>query len=373
MIAKSLFLFILLILLPDVVLWWRYLKQKPRWAQVAWFVPGLLLIVMAIWLSRQPDFVPDDMTWINVFLLFMGLIALPKLLFAITAFCGRKGWIVSSVLTPLVWFVLIYGAFFGPEQLEVRRVELSFSDLPAGFDGYRIVQFSDAHVGSIDSLLLQRAVDSINAEKADLVVFTGDLQNKEPQEILHYQPLLSTIKGKDGVVSVIGNHDYSDYIDAPYDVKAMNEEYTIGMQQDMKWTVLVNGRKRICRDGDTIYVAGLDNDGEGRFPQRGNINAALWGLSRETFVVMLEHDPSAWRRKILPHSHAQLTLSGHTHGMQFRLFGWSPLSLFQRHVQGLYQAGPRYLYVSKGLGGVVPFRFGCKPEIVVITLRKVRD
>ena len=370
MIAKSLFLFVLLILLPDLLLCYRFLRAKRWWWQLLWFFPGLLLIAATIWLSRQPDFVPDDMTWLNLYMLLMGLFTLPKAVFALCSLCGRKGWIAGAVLVPVVWYVIIYGSFFGTKQFEVRRVELSFKDLPSAFDGYRIVQFSDIHVGSIDSLLLQRAVDSINAEKADIVVFTGDIQNKHPKELLHYQDLLSTIEASDGVVSVMGNHDYGDYTDLPYDLKAMNEEMTVGIQQEMNWQVLINGYKRVRRGDESIYIAGLDNDGEGRFPQRGNINRALWGLSRNSFIVMLEHDPSAWRRKILPHSHCQLTLSGHTHGMQFALFGWSPLSVLKREVNGLYQMGTRYLYVSKGLGGVVPFRFGAKPEIVVITLRK---
>jgi hypothetical protein len=113
----------------------------------------------------------------------------------------------------------------------------------------------------------------------------------------------------------------------------------------------------------------MENDGEGRFPQLGDIAQTLRRLKRQSFVIMLEHDPTAWKRKILPHSHAQLTLSGHTHGGQFNLFGWSPASLKYREYDGLYRAGDRMLYVTKGLGGVIPFRFGTPGEIVVITLK----
>ena len=370
MIAKSLLLFILLIIVPDVWLWFRYLRRQRWWAQMLWFLPGMALVIATVLQARERDFVPDDMTPLNIYLLIMGLIVLPKIVMALCSLFGRRGWKVGAACAPLIWFVLLYGSFVGNSQFEVKHVELSFSELPDSFDGFRIVQFTDAHVGSIPPTLLQLAVDSINSQKADLVVFTGDLQNKQPKEILQHQELLSTIAAKEGVVSVIGNHDYADYIEAAYDIKGMNEEWTIGLQQDMGWQVLVNGHKLIRRGQDTLVVAGLDNDGEGRFPQKGNINMALWGLPRNCFVVMLEHDPSAWRRKILPHSHAQLTLSGHPHGMQFELFGWSPLSLFKKEVDGLYQKGSRYLYVSKGLGGVVPFRFGATPEIVVITLRK---
>ncbi len=370
MIAKSIFLFIALIILPDVILWYQYFRKLVWWKQLLWFIPGLVLLIATILLAGERDFVPDDMTYLNIYLLVMGMVTLPKTVFAIGSFFGRKALKVNAVLTLLMWYVLIYGSFFGVKDLEVKHVDLSFKDLPAHFEGYRIVQFSDIHLGSIDRGLLERAVDSIKAQRGNVVVFTGDIQNKEPKEILQYQDVLSKIKAEDGVISIIGNHDYSEYIDAPYDVKAFNEELTIGYQQDMGWGVLVNGRRPIKRGDEQIYIAGMDNDGEGRFPQKGNINRTLYGLSRNTFVVMLEHDPSSWRRKILPHSHAQLTLSGHTHGMQFSIFGWIPLTLIKKDVCGLSQVGDRYLYVSKGLGGVVPFRFGSKPEIVVITLHR---
>jgi hypothetical protein len=370
MIAKSLILFILIILLSDAILWHRYFRQYRWWIQVLWFVPSLLLVAATIYLALEPDFVPDDMTFLNSYLLLMGLITLPKALTALCALCRRSAWKIGACLTPVVWFVILYGSFWGNHQFEVKHVELSFSDLPKSFDGFRIVQFSDVHLGSIRSSLLQEVIDSINAQQADLVVFTGDLQNKQPKEILPHQKVLSTIKSPHGVISVLGNHDYPEYIQASLDEKAFLKEMLIGNQQDMGWSVLINGRRIIEREGDSLIIAGLDNDGEGRFPQKGNINRALWGISRQSFVVMLEHDPSAWRRKILPHCHAQLTLSGHTHGMQFELFGWSPLSVIKKDVDGLSEVGGRYLYVSKGVGGVVPFRFGATPEIVVFTLRR---
>ncbi|MCR5469785.1 MAG: metallophosphoesterase [Prevotella sp.] len=370
MIAKSLLFYILLIILPDVILWFRFLRNRRWWEQLLWYIPGFLFLTATMILARTRDFVPDDMTWLNIYLLLMGLITIPKAWVALCSFCGKKGWKVGIALTPMIWFIVIYGSFFGVKNFEVKRVELSFKDLPASFDGYRIVQFTDLHLGSIPEELLQQAVDSINAQHADLVVFTGDIQNKLPQEILEHQDVLKKIKGKDGVISVRGNHDFSRYTDLPMDVSAFNEEYTIGYQQDMDWWVLVNGFRLIKRGKERIAIAGLDNDGEGNQPQKGNINQTLWGLTRKDFVVMLEHDPSAWRRKILTHSHTQLTLSGHTHGMQFELFGFCPLSILRKDVDGLSKIGDRYLYVSKGLGGVVPFRFGATPEIVVFTLRK---
>jgi hypothetical protein len=346
------------------------MRQHRWWWQLIWFLPGLLLLVSTVRFSLLPDFVPDDMMWLNVFLFFFVLVVAPKVIVSFSSLFGKRGLRVGLFTVPVLWFVLFYGSFVGNRRFEVRHVELAFADLPASFDGYRIVQFSDIHLGSMDRKLLQEAVDSINAQRADLAVFTGDIQNKCPDEIdSAFIKTLSGIRAVDGVVSVMGNHDYPYYIDAPDDEKYINEERVVGIQQDMKWKVLLNGHCYMRRGQDSIVVAGMENDGVRKFPQKGNVNRSLYGVSRSRFIVMLQHDPSCWRRKILRHCHAQLTLSGHTHGMQFELFGWSPLSLFHE-ADGLYTMGNRYLYVSKGLGGVVPFRFGATPEIVVITLKR---
>ena len=286
----------------------------------------------------------------------------------------RRRWLRWTLLLPLLlsWYVFLWGIYVGFNQLEVVRLDYASNDLPVAFDGYKIVQFSDVHVGTFTGkrqALLRRAVDSINAQQADVVVFTGDLQNKEPSEIEQQKAVLGRIKAKDGVYSVLGNHDYTMYTDLtdPIDI-GRNQGNTEGFQYDMGWTLLKNSHHVITRDSSRIVIAGMENDGEGRFPQLGNISNALYGVHRNDFVVMLEHDPTAWRRKILPHSHVQLTLSGHTHGGQLSLLGLSPALMKYKEYAGMYRMGDRALYVSKGLGGVIPFRFGVTPEIVVITL-----
>ena len=288
--------------------------------------------------------------------------------------CSRCIWLKCLFVIPVCvsWPLFIYGAYIGVNQLEVRRLNLSFPDLPSSFDGYTIVHFSDVHAGTISCRqrqLLERAVDSINAVHADLVVFTGDLQNKRPSEIDTISSLLSKIKARDGVFSVMGNHDYPIYLDDEYEIYTdMGTRFDTDRQ--LGWHLLVNGHYPIKRGSDVIHIAGMDNDSDNpRFPQRGDLNRTLSGLSVSDFIIMLEHDPSAWRRKILPHSHVQLTLSGHTHGGQFSLFGWSPASLVFKEYNGLYSIGKRYINVTSGLSGVVPIRVGTPPEIVVITLR----
>lgn len=305
-----------------------------------------------------------------------GVLIVLSVVAALICYFGRRRWLkwTSVAVLSLSWPAFLYGAYVGIYQLEVRHVELAFDDLPQAFNGYRIVQFSDVHAGTLTGSrlqILERAIDSINAQQADAVVFTGDLQNKRPMELDSLVDLLNTVKAKDGVFAVKGNHDYPMYVGDDLNMMADDAYYRLNLDETIVWRDLDNARVIIRRGDERIVIAGMENDGDGeRFPQKGNVQRALMGIGLDDFVVMLEHDPTSWRRKILPQCHAQLTLSGHTHGGQASLFGFSLASLAYRESEGLYSVGDRYLYVSKGLGGVVPFRLGAAPEIVVITLRK---
>ena len=287
----------------------------------------------------------------------------------------RRRWLrwCCWLLLLFVWCVLLYGTFVGVRRLEVRHVEYVSADLPAAFDGYRIVQFSDVHVRSFAGWrkpILQRVVDSINAQRGDMIVFTGDLQNKRPAELGLHCHTLARLKAKDGVYSVLGNHDYAMYVDCDSCQWQKQLSETIKQEEQMGWKVLLNSHDVIRRGRDSIVIAGMENDGEGRFPQLGEIDRTLHGVSPQAFVVMLEHSPTSWRRKILPRSHCQLTLSGHTHGGQLSLLGCSPKAFHYSENGGMYYEGNRAINVSTGIGGVIPIRFGVPPEIVVITLRK---
>lgn len=315
-------------------------------------------------------FAPDTYLWI--------MVAVAMAISLLLLFIGRRTRLrwrrrLCLLLVLAVWGVFFYGTFLGIRGVEVTQVEFASADLPEAFDGYRIVQFSDVHTGSYNGWrepLLREVVDSINSQKADLIVFTGDIQNKVPDEISAYGRPLRHLRAKDGICSVMGNHDYAVYSDRDDFNKTADIGRTCSEQIEMGWHLLNNSHYRIRRDSAAIYIAGMENDGEGRFPQLGDIRSALSGLNRKSFVVMLEHDPTSWRRKILPHSHCQLTLSGHTHGGQVSVFGLSPIMVRLSEYAGMYHAGDRALYVSTGVGGVIPFRIGVKPEIVVITLRK---
>ena len=206
--------------------------------------------------------------------------------------------------------------------------------------------------------------------KPDVIVFTGDLENLHPDELRPQLSVLRQLHAKDGVFSVLGNHDYPTYLDCDDTTKSLLVSFTKQYERQMGWRLLLNEHQTIRRDSDSIVIAGMENWGTlKRMPRKGDVKKTMEGVDKSAFVLMLQHDPTAWRQKILPECHAQLTLSGHTHGGQVSLFGWSPASLTYEEWGGLYQEGSRALYVSTGLGSLIPFRLNLPGEIVVITLK----
>ena len=310
-----------------------------------------------------------------LFFFVMGLIVAPVVFALLCRWLAPKRhwrkW--AAVCTIIIWLLVGYGYLIGFEQLEVNSYEYVSSDLPEAFDGYRIVQFSDAHVGTYTGSrqqVLQRAVNSINALKPDVILFTGDLENLHPDELRPQLGILRQLRATDGVFSVLGNHDYPTYLDIDDTEKARLVTLTQQYERQMGWQLLMNTHRVIRRDSDSIVIAGMENWGSlKRMPRLGDVKKTMSGVSPSAFVVMMQHDPTAWRKKILPECHAQLTLSGHTHGGQFSLFGWSPTSLSYDEWGGWYYDDSRALYVSTGLGGLIPFRLNMPGEIAVITLK----
>lgn len=310
------------------------------------------------------------------FALIMGLVIFPLLAYGLCRWLlpRRYGHRVGLCSAFAVVALALYGHLVGFERFEVRQVEYVNSDLPTAFDGYRIVLFSDAHVGTMSGRrqwMMQRAVDSIMAQHPDMIVFVGDLQNIEPSDIRPHLGVLSQLKAPDGVYSVLGNHDYDRYQNCDSVQKAANCRETQRLERQAGWDLLMNEHRILRRGADSIVLGGMENWGDvERMPRLGDVGKTLNGVQPSAFVVMLQHDPSAWRAKILPECNAQLTLSGHTHGMQFGLFGWSPMSLARKEWGGTVYEGARAIHVTTGLGGLIPFRLGMPGEIVVITLRK---
>lgn len=310
-----------------------------------------------------------------LFFVVMGFIVIPFLSYFLCSklLNRRYGRRVGLGLACVIIGLVIYGMTFGFSQINVRQVEFVSKDLPEAFDGYRIVQFSDAHVATFDGWLddmVPQIVDSINNQKADMIVFTGDLQNLRPDELAPKVAQLRQLHAPDGVYSILGNHDYATYLDCDEATKKKNDQKTQQLERKM-WTLLMNEHRIIRRDSDSIVIAGMENWGvQKRMPRNGDVRKTMKGISPKSFTVMLQHDPNAWRAKILPECNAQLTLSGHTHGGQFSLFGWTPANFTYSECFGTYYEGDRAICVSSGLGGLIPFRLGQPGEIVVITLRK---
>ena len=389
MIARIIIPILLAIVLPDIYIdmhYWRHHKGYTWWRRLLWWLPSVLMVAYSIAIASTRNFVPDEMMFINVYMMLVGLVVMPKMLFAL---CSGIGYLVCRYTHRrrnygnIIWlpfaagaiYIIMYGFIVGFGKLEVKHLDLYFDDLPEAFDGYRIVHFSDAHVGSFQydkKSILQRDIDSINAQKADMVVFTGDIQNMQPDELLPVMPLLSKVKAKDGVYSVLGNHDYSIYIDATEDVKKANIKATVDRELQMGWTVLRNDNRVIRRNADSLVIAGEENGGRKPSPKLADLEKSLHGVGTGAFIVMLQHDPNVWQDKIVPDGRAQLTLSGHTHAGQVSVFGLRFTQLTAHNDYGLYNQGRQQLYVTSELGGVVAMRFGATAEIAVITLHKTK-
>lgn len=384
MIARISIIILLVTLLPDIYMYRRYVKRRLGnvWARMAWWLPTLLITVSTIGVSLTRDFAPHNLTLFNTYLFITALVVLPKLTFVLCSLAGRLarrmlklrrnlGNYVGLVLVLAELYILFHGTMVGTDRLNVRQVTIEFDDLPTAFDGYRIAQFTDVHLGSMKDELMLRAVTAIDDMRPDLIVFTGDLQNMGPDELPRFAQTLKRLKAKDGVMSVLGNHDYSHYVNLPPDEALRNERLTRDFETSVGWQLLLNDNRIVRRGSDSIVIAGGENDGRPPFPAKADLKKTMRGIHAKSFVVMLQHDPSAWRRHILPETNAQLTLSGHTHGGQISLFGLRPTELVGKEDDGLYVEGKRKLFVSTGLGGFIPFRFYMNPEVVEITLKRI--
>jgi len=274
---------------------------------------------------------------------------------------------------------LLYGMFKGKYNFRVLSYNLEFDDLPEAFDGYQITQISDVHSGSFDNHnKISYAVDLINEQQSDAIFFTGDLVNNLASEMDEWSDLFSTLKAKDGVFSVLGNHDYGDYVDWANTLEKENNLNRLKeVQKNMGWRLLLNENVSINRGEQKINLVGVENWGKGGFVKHGDLDKAAADLTKEDFKILLSHDPSYWQEKIKSDpKHYQLTLSGHTHGMQFGIeipgwIKWSPIKYRYENWAGIYEELGRYINVNRGFGFLgYPGRVGIWPEITVIKLRK---
>lgn len=278
-------------------------------------------------------------------------------------------WGLLSLLLPPA--AILYGSMIERNTFKVKEIELSYTNLPEGFRGYRIVHISDIHARSFSKRekSLQRAVDKINALDPDMIAFTGDLITMTPDELDNISAALSSLKARDGVFSVLGNHDYCMYSDMSQTEKQKCLEELISKEGEMGWDLILNEHRIIRKGKDSIAVIGVENTSPSRhFPSKGDLNKASEG-TEGMFRILLSHDPMHWEAEVIGKDYP-LTLSGHTHAMQISFFGWSPSSLIFKQHKGLYTEGNQSIYVNKGLGETIfPARIGARPEITLITLK----
>lgn len=390
MVAKIIIFIILAIVLPDLYIDMHYLRHKADyslWKRVAWWFPAVIMIFISVVLALQKEFAPDDIRILVGYFMLLGVFVIPKMVFAICSFLGWRhcvfhkthtnwGNILGLLFSLVAIVMIVYGFTIGPRKLNVVRVDIPVKGLPKSFDGLRIVLFSDAHINSFHNVMedcLVRDIDTITALKPDVICFVGDLQNIQPSELYRYKKLLSRIAQNKNVpvYSVLGNHDYSMYQYGTHDVKMENERKLRGFEKSINWQLLNNEHTVYysANHRDSIIFAGEGNCGTGRFPDMSDIAKTMSGVRKKDFVILLQHDPKTWESRILPRSNAAITLSGHTHGGQISLLGLRPTTFTYLNDHGLSEKQGRYLYVTSGIGALLPFRLGVAAEITVITLK----
>jgi predicted MPP superfamily phosphohydrolase len=272
---------------------------------------------------------------------------------------------------------LVYG-FSNKYNYHVKKLQLAFDNLPASFKGLKILHISDIHSGSfLNPKAVQHGVDMIMAQKADIILFTGDLVNDKATEMKGYMDVFSQVKAPMGVYSTLGNHDYGDYVQWPIDgiSKEQNLEHLKKVHADLGWRLLMNEHVVLERNNEQIALLGIENwSAKARFPKHGRMDHAYAGTEKYPFKILMSHDPSHWQAEVKQkYKDVDLMLSGHTHGMQFGVeipgFKWSPVQYIYKEWAGLYEDDKQKLYVNRGFGFIgYPGRVGILPEITMIEL-----
>lgn len=287
--------------------------------------------------------------------------------------------LIALGIAAIPFGALLFGMYKGKYNFKVLRYTLTFDDLPEAFDGYQLTQISDIHSGSFDDeKKISYAIDLINEQKSDVILFTGDMVNNKAEEMVPWAPLFSKLTAPDGKFSVLGNHDYGDYVAwSTEQEKEQNLEDLKTLQRNMNFDLLLNESRYIQKKGERIALVGVENWGRGGFKKAGDLTKAAGAIAADDFKILLSHDPSHWEDVVVTDPyHYHLTLSGHTHGMQFGIeipgwIKWSPIKWRYKYWAGIYKEVGQFINVNRGFGFLgYPGRVGIWPEITVITLKK---
>ncbi|MGJ1198659.1 metallophosphoesterase [Sphingobacterium spiritivorum] len=390
--AKRLILILLLFLVADVYFYQAVstLTENTLIRAIYWSVDVLLFagIIAIVFLRKAGNnlqrFIPMLITAMLV-IFIPKLFSFPILLAEdivrlLRGFPARSLYVSEATLALAVIMILIilFGLTRGKHFYRVRKETLYFPDLPEVFDGFTITQLSDIHSGSLNDIKgVQKGIDLANAQNSDLLLFTGDLVNNMATEMDPWIPYFTKLKAPYGKYSVLGNHDYGDYI--RWDNKEAKEANLNRLKEvhaEAGFRLLLNEAVIINKQGQSIALVGVENWGKGGFHQYGDLKEATAHIPDDAFKILMSHDPSHWDEVTVDHNqHVHLTLAGHTHGMQFgiELFGfkWSPIQYFYKQWAGLYQRDGKYLYVNRGFGyHGLKGRVGVWPEITVLTLKR---
>ena len=352
--------------LPDFWLWHIGVSQWPLLLAILWWVPSLLLVLAEVGL--QMGFFHK----LSVRVLFTTILfsAFPKVVFIL--FDAFLPWFFALIpaLGVMGWFA--FGFIEGWKRLELKHITFTSPDLPPYFDGYRLVQITDFHLGSFPpgNDFVQKVVDATNNEEPDMILFTGDLVNNQASEVEPYLETLGQLHAQDGIYSIWGNHDYCEYGNN-HSIGALkrNRRMLYGYQESLGWHQLMNEHHVVSHGMASIAVIGVENPGQPPFTNRSNLKKAMKGLNPDMFKILLSHDPHHWRREVVGKK-IQLTLAGHTHAGQLKIGKWTPARMAFKEWGGAYRIGEQMLYVSSGIGGSFPFRLGAWPELTVITLKR---
>ncbi|WP_298882309.1 metallophosphoesterase [uncultured Polaribacter sp.] len=293
---------------------------------------------------------------------------------------GRRKFIsqIALGLAAIPFASFIYGIIQGKYNYKVLKYQLSFKDLPDAFDGYTITQISDIHSGSFTNKeKIQYGVDLINEQKSDLMLFTGDIVNNKADEMDNWIDVFAQLEAKEGKYSVLGNHDYGDYMDwSNKQEKIDNFKAVKDIHKKIGFDLLLDEHRYLEKDGQKIALVGVENWGRG-FKEKGDLEKASKEIKKEDFKILMSHDPSHWEHKVKQDEfNYHLTLSGHTHGLQMGIeipgwIKWSPSKFVYKQWAGLYEEYGRYINVNRGFGyHAFPGRVGIWPEITVIELKK---
>lgn len=404
-----LFVLLLLLLLTDLYVYQPFLtsiQPLPRWMRhaamaVYWLIPVVSILFLVLYQTGNAHLLPGDggrsAFTALLFLAYICKLAVLPFVFLDDLSRGVR-YLVSWVREPapylpgrsrflstlgltmglLPFSTLLYGMWRNPYRYKVHRVTVPIAGLPEALDGLRIVQISDIHSGSFTfTEPVENAIRLINELSPDLVCFTGDLVNNQTREVEPLLPIFSGIRARHGVFSVLGNHDYGDYYPWPDpSAKEANFAAMLDMHRRLGWQLLRNEHRMLEINGATLTLVGVENySATPRFHQYGDLARATAGAPADSTQILLSHDPSHWDAQVVSQYPAiRLTLSGHTHGMQFGVeipgwIKWSPVQYIYRQWAGLYSKGAQHLYVNRGLGFLgYPGRVGILPEITLLEL-----